>query len=198
MRVRIAGGILVPFRVPRKQVRLVGQVLRGPETADMFSTLKLYAALAAIIGLAGFVTYGYFHLINKGKAEVEAADKAARDDERAKIKVEQAALNHRADEAEAKANATQASFDDYMRNHTVASIGVHFCANSSGSGSAGNGEANGGNEVPGTGPAVVPAVSERSLDGAIDTILRASGRLATLYQQYQQQPEIGGTADAGR
>lgn len=165
----------------------------------MFSTVKLYGIIAAFLALSGLATYVYVHLIREGEAKVEAADKAARDDERTKIKVEQAALNQRANEAEAKANATQASFDDYMRNHTVASIGVHFCAaNSGGSRPAGDSSPNGGNEVPGAGPAVVSPVPERSVDGAIDTILRASGRLATLYQQYQQQPEVKGNVDAGR
>lgn len=153
----------------------------------------------AFAGLGAFAVYERAHLINEGESKVEAADKAARDDERAKIQVEQTALNQRANTAEAKANATQASFDDYMRTHSPVTVGVHFCAsNDSGHGLPGDSTTNAGNAVPGAGPNPVPEVSERSLDGAVDTILRASGRLATLYQQYQQQPEIKATTDAGR
>lgn len=164
----------------------------------MFSTLKLYAIGAAFLALCGFATYEYFHLIHEGEQKVEEADKSARDDERAKIKTEQAQLQQKANLAEAKANAIQASFDDYMRNHPVATLGLHCTASYSGPGLPGNTGQNIGHEVPGAGSDVVPKVSERSVDGAVNTILRAAGKLATLYGEYQQQPEIEATTDARR
>lgn len=155
------------------------------------ATIRLYALVAGLIALSGWLTYERFHLIHEGEARIEATDKAARADERAKVKLEQVDLQHRASLAEAKANATQASFDDYMRNSSVG-FRVCYAPGDSGRGLSGDAGPNEGNAVPGAGSEVVYAVPA----GAANTVLRAAGRLAILYGQYQQQPEIKASTDA--
>lgn len=127
-----------------------------------------------------------------GRNEVVAADAAARADERAKIAKEQVAVQAKADAAEVAREASDQKFNAYMSAHPVGSIIVCHQPSNQPGGLRPASSPNGADAGAGSGPPVVPTVSAGGVDIGPRTgvIVRAAGKMAELYRQYQQQPEV--------
>lgn len=150
----------------------------------------LWAALAVALTLGG--AYFVHHERVIGEQKVVAADAAAVAREHAQAVKDQAVIQAMADQAEKNRVATQKSLDDYMSAHPVGAVFV--CNQPRSSGSAGLPQvapAHPSDAVSGAGPATVPAVSTGvDIGPDLATVVRAAGTVATLYRQYQQQPEV--------
>jgi hypothetical protein len=150
----------------------------------------LWAALAVALTLIG--AYFVHHERVVGEQKIISADAAAVAREHAQELKYQAALQAASDKAESYRESMQKGLNDYMAAHPVGP--VLMCNQSRGSGSAGLPEAtpaHSGDAVSGTGPATVPEVPAGiDIGPDLSTIVRAAGTMATLYRQYQQQPEV--------
>jgi hypothetical protein len=150
----------------------------------------IWAGLAVLMAV-GFAVFVHHERV-VGEQKVIAADAAAVAREHAKSILEQQAIQAKADAAEKVRDATQKTLDDYMSAHPVGSVFV--CNKPHDSGPTGLPEvssSNPGDAVSGAGPDPVSAVpSGVDIGPDLSTLVRAAGTVATLYRQYQQQPEV--------
>lgn len=150
----------------------------------------IWAALAVAMAI-GFAAFTH-HERAIGEQRVVAADAAAVAREHARAVKDQAAIQAKADAAERDRVTTQKALDDYMSAHPIGSVFV--CSNPRRSGPIRLPEApaaHAGDAVSGAGPNPVPTVSTGiDIGPDLSTLVRAAGTVATLYRQYQQQPEV--------
>ena len=159
--------------------------------AILLSEWKELAWAAGLIAVLSWGLWAVHHERQIGQQQVIAADAKARKEEQVKVQAETVSLQAAANQAAGDRDAVQKSFDAYMAAHPVGAVivrGPAACNQSTGL--PGAAATHGGNASAGTGPAAVPQVSTggRDIGPALDTILRASGALAGLYQQFQAQP----------
>ncbi len=151
--------------------------------------IYIWAALAAF-ALGGIVYEAHVQR-DIGRKDVIASDAAARADERKKVQAAQAALQAKADKAEADRVATEKKLADYQLAHPVGSVWLCDAPNNSIGGLHPVAPKVTGSKLPGSGPAPIPEVSGRSdpprdIGPQLNTLVSAASKLAGLYRQEQQ------------
>jgi len=144
------------------------------------------AAVAILFGSLALV----HHIEQIGAQQEIAKVEAARAAEHIKVVQETADLQAKADKAAEERDAKQNQLDAYMATHPVGAVFV--CSHTNSSKPAGvpaSTKADPGIAVPSAGSAVVPPVlaggTGVNIGPALDTLVRAAGAVAGLYQQSQ-------------
>lgn len=153
----------------------------------------IWAGLAVLL-LAGGL-YEVHRQREIGRAEVIAADAAARADEHARVVKLQTQLQVVADKAKGDRDATQAQLDSYRASHPTGAVLLCHRSGDRVRGAGTNASPNPGDAVPGTRSAIVsdvPGGAETDVGANLDALVRAAEVMGGLYRQYQQQPVIGG------